>query len=164
MSLVKLDFLNWRPDLEDERHDGLLTADNVIHSPEGYLNFETATEAAFATTTWLAGCPSIVVKSIGTSDQRIAAYLHNGVTAGLGFTIDMSIGIVSDGLTTVGNYTTFTSSTITSGFTGNNISAFQVCELDDKIFFTAQAELPTTTVINASAPVITINATGYATI
>jgi len=170
MSLVKLDFLNWRPDQQDFRHDGLAGpsgANNVYHAPEGWVPFKSSTTSNFtvgAGNTALATTPSLVIKSVGTADQRIVAYLHNGVTAGAGFTIDMSIGIFSDGFTTIGQYTTYTSSTITSAYTGNNISAFQVCELDDKIFFTAQAELPATTALNASAPVITLNSTGYATI
>lgn len=164
MSLVKFDFLNWRPDLETYNHDGLIAADNVIHSEEGYLEYRTPTAGAFATSTALNTCPSVVIKNVGTSDQRIAAFLHNGVAAGAGFTIDMSIGIFSPGYTTIGLYTTFTSSTVTSGYTGNNITAFDVCELDDKIFFAAQAELPTLTILNVAAPVITLNATGYATI
>jgi len=164
MSKVKLDFLNWRPDLEDYDNQGLIEAQNVFHQPEGWKEYKTPTVGAFVTNTALGTCPSVVIKSVGTNNQRIAAFLHNPVVAGAGATIDFSIGIFSQGYTTIGLYTTYTSSTISSLLTGNNVMAFDVCELDGLIFFSAQAELPTATILNAAAPVITLNSTGYATI
>ena len=36
MSQLRLNFLNWRPDIEDTQHDGLSIAQNVLHDTEGY--------------------------------------------------------------------------------------------------------------------------------
>ena len=164
MAFVKFDFLNWQPDQEDWNNSGLITADNVVHSDEGYLPYLAFPTASFVANTALGTTPSLVAKQVGTGEQVIVAYLHDATAAGAGFTIQFSVGVFDSNYSGFGTYTTYTSSTITSAYTGNNVMAFDVCELDDKIFFAAQAELPTATVLNPSAPVITINATGYATI
>lgn len=164
MSFLKFDFLNWQPDQEDWNNTGLIEADNVLHSNEGYLPYSSFPTASFVADTNIGTTPSMVVRPIGTGEQIAVAYLHNATAAGAGFTIQFSIGLMGSSYNTLGTYTTYTSSTITSAYTGNAVMAFDVCELDDRLFFTAQAELPTATVLNAAAPVITINATGYATI
>ena len=51
MSQVKFNFINWRPDAEDMGNDGLVTADNVLHQPEGYIEYRTPTAAGFYATT-----------------------------------------------------------------------------------------------------------------
>jgi hypothetical protein len=163
MSNVKLNFLNWQPDVEDYRNEGLITADNVIHSPEGYIQYKTPT--TFVTSTAIGTCPSMVVRSVGTNDQRVVAYLNNATAAGAGYTIDLNLGLFSSNYTTVALYTSMTSSTIGNLSTQNRVVAFDVCELGGVIFMAAQAELPVTTALNAGdAPVVTLNATGYATI
>lgn len=163
MSKVKFDFLNWRPDQEDYRNAGLIEADNILHSEEGYLSYREQTN--FVTNTVIGTCASLVIKSVGTGVQKVVAYLNNPTVAGAGYTIDMNIGLLSALLDNVSNYTTITSGTILSAITNNSIVAFDVCELGGTIFMSAQAELPTITVLNASgAPVVTLNATGYATI
>ena len=164
MSWVKIDFLNWQPDQEDWNNEGLVTADNVIHSEEGYVPFSNFNTGSYVASTTFGTAPSIIFRPVGTNDQQLVAWLDNATAAGAGFTIDLNIGMTDSRYSGLGTYTTYTSSTITSAWTGNNIAAFDVCELDDKIFWAVQAELPTATVLNASAPVITINSTGYATI
>ena len=52
MSKVKFDFLNWQPDQEDYRNGGLITAENLIHAPEGYKqvkNFVTGGTGSYRT-------------------------------------------------------------------------------------------------------------------
>ncbi len=164
MSLIKLDFLNFQPDQDDWNNQGLIEADNVIHTPEGYISYKSIPGASFVADTNLGTTPSLVIRPVGTGEQVAIAYLHDATAAGAGFTIQFSIGLMDSNYSTLGSYTTYTSSTITSAYTGNNVAAFDVCELGDVLFFTAQAELPTATIINPSAPIITINATGYATI
>lgn len=162
MNRVRIDFLNWQPDLEDFNNPGLIEADNVYHQAEGFKEFKSKTASAQATSTAIPTSPSLIVKSVGTNNQKVVAYLHNATAAGAGYTIDFSIGLFSSGYTTVANYTTITSSTITSAATSNRVVAFQVCEYGDNIFVSAQAELPTITILNAgAAPVVTLNATGY---
>ena len=160
---LKYDFLNWQPDAEDYKNAGLTTAENIIHSEEGYLPYKTPTASAFSTTAALATTPSMVVKSIGTNNQRVVAYIDNVTAAGAGYTVDFNVGLLSSGYTTIANYTTVTSSTVSS-VTVNRVIAFDACELGGYIFFAAQAECQTATVLNAAAPVITLNVTGYATI
>jgi len=161
---MRFNFLNWRPDADDMGNDGLITADNVIHDTEGYVQYKTPTSGAFVTNTAIGTCPSIVVRSVGTNNQRIAAYLHNATAAGAGYTVDFSIGLFSSGYTTIGNYTTFTSSTLSTQYTLNSVSAFEVAEYADKIYITAEAQCATITVLNAAAPTITLVATGYVSI
>lgn len=164
MSFVKFDFLNWQPDQEDWNNSGLITADNILHSDEGYLPYKSFPTASFVADTNLGTTPSLIAKPVGTGEQIAVAYLHSATAAGAGFTIQFSIGLMNSSYSTIGSYTTYTSSTVSTAYTGNNVMAFDVCELDDKLFFSAQAELETITLLNAGAPVITINATGYATI
>lgn len=163
MSHVKLNFLNWRPDAEALGNDGLITAENALHSEEGYIQYKTPT--TFATNTAIGTCPSIVIKSVGTNNQRIAAFLHNATAAGAGYTIDLSIGLFSSGYTTIGLYTTISSGTINAAHGGNHVMAFDVTEYADNIFITAQAECPVSTALSSTtAPIATINATGYVAI
>lgn len=163
MSYIKYDFLNWQPDLEDYRNPGLKTADNVIHDVEGYKKYETPTAAAFATNAALVSCPSLVMKSVGTNDQRAVAYINNCTAAGVGFTYDFNIGLFSSGYTTIGNYTTVTSATCTTQFTLNRVVAFAVCELADKLFFVARAEGASNTAVSGTA-IAAVNLAGYADI
>jgi hypothetical protein len=164
MSFVKFDFLNWQPDQDPWNNEGLVTADNMIHTDRGYIQHTTYLTADFVSHPSIFTTPSIVARPVGTGEQVAVAYLHNATAAGAGFTIDFSIGLMDSRYSGVGLYTTYTSSTISSAFTGNKVIGFDVCELNDRLFFTAQAELPTITALNAGAPVITINSTGYASV
>ena len=161
MSNVKFDFLNWQPDIEDYRNEGLITADNIIHSPEGYIQYKTP--ATFITSTALGTCPSMVVRSIGTNDQRVVAYINNITAAGAGYTADLSIGLFSSDYSSIANYTSITSATVGSLSTLNRVVAFDVCELGGVIFMAAHAECQSSTALSGQA-IITLNATGYATI
>ena len=164
MSQVKINFLNWRPDDEDLGNDGLITADNVYHDTEGYKQYKTPTTGAFSTNAGLGTCASVVFRTVGTSNQRIGCFLHNATAAGVGYTIDMSIGLFAENYSLSGLYTTISSSTLTNKHTLNSVSAFEGFEYADLIFITAEAQCATATVINAAAPVITLNSTGYVSI
>ena len=161
MSQVKYNFLNWNPDQEDYLNEGLITADNVVHAEEGWLDYLTPTAGSFSTSTAFNTTPSIVIRSVGTNDQRVAAWLHNATAAGAGYTVDLSVGLLSGGYTTVGTYTTVTSATTSTQYTLNRISGFDVCELGDKIFFAANAECTSATVLSGGS-LVTVNLTGYA--
>lgn len=164
MTYFKYDFLNWQPDIEDFKNPGLRTADNVYHDVEGYKQYKASTTGSFATNAALATCPSVVIKSVGTNNQRVACYLHNATAAGAGFTIDMSIGLLNAAYGAVNNYTTVTSNTILNAATLNRVVAFGVCELADKIFFVARAEMQTNTALTGSTNLSVLNLTGYAAI
>jgi hypothetical protein len=102
-------------------------------------------------------------RHVGTNNQRVAAYLHQATAAGAGFTIDMSIGLFTSGnYSTMGLYTTVTSGTILNAATLNRVVGFDVCELSDKLFFTARADCQTSTALSGSTSIAHINLVGYA--
>ena len=140
MSEIRLNFLNYRPALEDVNHDGLTVANNVVHEPEGYKPVHIRTTASFSTTGGLAASSasitSVFAKPVGTQGDYFCAWLSgspgtlhfglNGVTA-------TSAGSAGGSLT--GYPLSF--ATATAGF--DRIYAFDVCEYAGKIFFVAEA-------------------------
>ena len=129
---VRLNFLNWRPDLEDTEHDGLSVAQNVVHEPEGYKPVHLASGGSFATTGALAASTatvtSIVAKPVGAQGDLLCAWLQNDT---------LYVGV--NGVTSPATTTGFPQSFATTGAT-QAIVAFDVCEYAGKIFFTAQAQ------------------------
>ena len=123
---IRVDFLEWRPDLDDFQNPGMTTADNVIHDIEGYKQIKLASSGAFATTGALTTVTSIQAKPIGTNGQHLCAWLN-----------DNTIHIGIDGVTAVSSPATTVSFATTPA--NLEISAFQVAELADKIFFVVEA-------------------------
>lgn len=164
MPRVRFNFLNWRPDQDEFNTEGLQVADNLLHDTEGYKQFDFVTTGAFATNTSIGTCPSIVVRPVGTNNQYVAAYLDNRQVAGAGATYDLNIGLLN-GYSLSGNYTSVTSATSSADLTGTafRVSAFEVTELQDRIFVTAEAQLASSTALSGTA-VAVVNLTGYMSI
>jgi len=141
MSEVRLNFLNWRPDLEALGNDGLTVAENVLHDAEGFKKITEQTAGAFSTTT--ASVTDFKAVAIGTNNQTFCCWLSGGT---------MFFGI--DGVTATGPSTATAFATATAG---QAISSFAVTEYGDDIFFCAVAE--GTTAIPAT--LVSIGFSGY---
>lgn len=163
MSQVRLDFLNWRPD-QDEFENPLYVCSNALHRPEGWVAFRTQTAGAQSTNTSVGTTSSLVIKSVGTNDQKAICMLHNATAVGAGYQFQMSIGLLNSAYSLTGFYTTTAlSGTCTTQYTLNRITAFDVCELNDKLFFVARAFGASSTVLSGQAGFnLTLN--GYADI
>ena len=61
MSELRLSFVDWQPDLEDEVNQGLTVADNVLHGIDGYKPSHLGSAGSFATTGGLAASNATVV-------------------------------------------------------------------------------------------------------
>lgn len=137
----RIKFLNWLPDLEDEEHQGLTVADNVVHEPEGYKPIHLISASSFATTGGLAASNatvlSAVAKPVGSGNDLLVAWLANG-------TLHVGLNGVTAASDTTGYPLTF-STVAASG----EITVFDVCEAYDKIFFVVKGTQvhtsPTTT-------------------
>lgn len=156
---IRVDWLNWRPDLEETEFDGLTVADNVIHQPEGYKGVTFVTNGAVSTIAsagniyWVSGTTigAIQVLQLGTllddsDSNKVAAYLREGVSPQF---------IVDFFNTTTPQSTTGAAGVMTSGYA---ITAFQTAELNDVIFVCAQA-----TGSAAGGTGIALNITGHTT-
>ena len=144
---LRLNFLEWTPDLDDFQNPGMTVADNVIHQPEGYKQVAIQTAGAFSTLTSVGTVTSIQIKPIGTGGTNLAAWLRpQTATPSVILEIgDPEVGVLGS----VGSATLISVNSM-------KIDAFQVCELEDKVFAVANA--------NGTAQagtVISINLTGY---
>ena len=155
MSRVRIDFLNWRPDAEDFGNQGLTVADNVVHEPEGYKPIYLKSAGAFATIGDLRSITSVVTKPIGgggevgSAGDLLSAFLNNS---------NQQLGIALNGSTLGTSSTGFPVAFSTAG-TSAAITFFDVCELDGRVFFVAEAEMQ-----KASPSTVTsIAVSGYAT-
>jgi hypothetical protein len=142
MSEVRLNFLNWRPDQEDAAHDGLNVAQNVIHEPEGYKPVHLGSAGSFATTGSLAASTgtilSIVAKPVGSLDDLFCAWVSsNG---------NLNVGI--NGVTATTSSTGYPPAF--SSPAGGAVTAFDVCELNQRIFFVARGDNAAGSVISVS--------------
>lgn len=141
MSQVRVNFLNFNPDLEDENNQGLTVADNVVHEPEGYKPIHLATAGSFATTGGLAASNatvlSLVARPVGPGSDLFCAWVANG---------QLHVGL--NGVTSTSVTTGYPLSFSTVGASAA-ITAFDVCESYGKIFFTVSASqqeaVPSTT-------------------
>jgi hypothetical protein len=136
MSFVKYDFLNWRPDLEDERHDGLTTADNFLHDIEGYKQLLKQTAGAFSTTSPMnAGADNILslkAKPFGLSgDLALADVLDDSAN------IVLRIGVQGQNAFTTTNIAT--SNGLQTGGSAV-IKSFSICEFGQSVVMAAQAQ------------------------
>lgn len=125
---LKTSFLNWRPDADDHGNDGLTVADNLVHDSEGYKPVYLGSAGSFSTTGGLNTVTSIVARPVGPQDDLLCAWLSgntlyvglNGVTATTGTT----------------GYPLSFSTAVSAG----NITHFDACELEDRVFFVVRAE------------------------
>ncbi len=133
MTEARVSFLNWRPDLEDTEHDGLTTANNVLHDVDGYEPLHLGSAGRFVTTGGLASVTSLVSKPVGAQGDQFCGWIAaNGVHVGIN-------GVTAAAATT-GYPTAITSATTING---GEISAFDVCELNGKIFFVVEGSIQT---------------------
>ena len=132
MSQIRIDFLNFNPDLEDTENQGLTVATNVIHEPEGFKPIHVATSTAFATTGGLGASVhtvvSVVAKPVGAGNDLFSAWIANNT---------LHVGI--NGVTSTSTTTGYPLSFSTAG-SSQEIVAFDVTEYAGKIFFVAQAQ------------------------
>lgn len=129
---TRVKFLNWNPDSEDEDNQGLTVADNVLHESEGYKPLHMASAGTFQTTGGLASSNatvlSAIAKPVGSADDLLVAWLANG---------QLHVGL--NGVTAASDTTGYPLSFATTTTSGE-ITAFDVCEAYDKIFFVVQGE------------------------
>jgi len=141
MTQVRFDFLNLAPDIEDTENQGLTVAQNVVHDTEGYKPVHLGSTGSFATTGGLAASnatvTSIIAKPVGVGNDLFCAWLAGDT---------LHVGL--NGVTAASDTTNFPVSFSTSG-SSQEIVAFDVAELADKIFFVVQAQqteaVPSTT-------------------
>lgn len=137
MSQVRLNFLNWRPDLEDENHDGLTVADNVIHSAEGFKSIGLFSAGSFSTTGGLgvsnATVRAAAARPVGNGGDYLVAWI-SGPASGA----QLNIGI--NGVTATSDTTGYPTAVAMASANSFAISVFDVCEAYDKIFFTVRGE------------------------
>ena len=151
--MPRIDFLEWLPDLDDFFNKGLVTADNLIHQPEGYKEVKQQTGGAFSTLTSVGNMgtnvTAIQVKPVGTGGTNLAAWFRSNPS-----TPSVFLEVGDPAVGALGSIESATLSSVGS----MKISAFQVCELNDSAFLTAQADG------NAAAgTAIALNLTGFLT-
>lgn len=143
MQQVRLNFLNWRPDSEASGHDGLVKASNVLHDSEGYKQFKLATAGAASTALSFSGnVTDVQVRQIGSKqDSSIANKIHCILESRLasGYA---QVWLYPPNLT--GSDATVATLTMAGGTTatlsGGEITALEVCEMEDYVFITAEAK------------------------
>jgi hypothetical protein len=144
---VRINFLNWQPDMEDFGNEGLVNAQNVVHEPEGYKPVYLASAGVFSTTGGLASVSSIVTKPVGSAGDTFSAWLSANT---------LHVGI--NGATA----TNATGSVISFATTGSSqgISFFDVTEFGDYLVFTVEAQQTQA----SPATTATLRVMGYLTV
>lgn len=144
---MRVNFINWRPDVDDFPNDGLVKAQNCVHEPEGYKPVFLA--ATVTQTGNLASVSSIAAKPVGAQGDLFCAWITDN-------TLYVGVNGVTATTASTGYPVSFAS--VVSG-TGV-ITAFDVCEYGGLLFFTAEAQGTTITPSGTQ----TIRAAGYATV
>ena len=146
---VRVNFLNYNPDLEDTQNPGLTVASNVVHDAEGYKPVHLASAGSFVTTGSLgasvATVRALVAKPVGSGDDLFCAWISSNT---------LQIGL--NGVTATSVTTGYPLSFATAGVS-TEITAFDVTESNGKIFFVVEA---TQTEITPSANPV-LKQTGY---
>lgn len=156
MPSFRKDFLNWQPDAEDFGNQGLVTADNVVHEPEGYKKVAFASAGGFSEVGSIlasggATALSVQVRPVGTQGDVLAAWIANTTTPSL------HVGINGTTATTSATGYPLAFSTAYAGGAVNaiGITAFDVTEYAGKIYWTVEANFKTdvasSTVTNVKA-------------
>jgi len=131
---MKVNFLNWRPDVDDVGNDGLTKAENVIHDVEGYRPVHLASSGAFTTTGGLAASNatvlSIVAKPVGSTGDLFCAWVA-------GSPPKLHVGL--NGATATTTATGYPLAMATAA-TDAEIFAFDVCEYGGNIVWTVEAQ------------------------
>ena len=141
---VKFDFLNWRPDAEDLRNQGLITADNLLHDTEGYKEVSMPTAGAInATETAL----DAMVRPIGTAGELVYARVIDASST----TASLSIGPINGAA-----FTTVTLPTLTNA-SAMTLDHFAVAEFDQQFVISAQV---TASLLAGGTTTIALSGTG----
>jgi hypothetical protein len=132
MPRLRLDLLNWRPDLDETVNDGLTKADNVVHDAEGWKPVHLASSGSFATSIAASEATvlSIVALPVGASDDLFCAWIADATQP----TLHVGVNGSTATNTNTGHPLTFTTSAVNSA-----IWAFDVCEYGGKIIWTVEA-------------------------
>lgn len=124
---VRLNYLNWNPDIEAEGNQGLTVADNVLHEPEGYKALHLASAGTFTTTGSLSSVSSLIAKPVGAGNDLFCAWISGA-----------SLNVGLNGVTATSSTTGYPLSFGTAGAV-NAITVFDVCESYGKIYFVVEA-------------------------
>ena len=158
MTEVKFNFLNWRPDAEDYENDGLITADNLLHDTEGYLQILSNTTTSM--TNFAAGSGGTINSVLCRPQGSLRIATSTGLVYAAAEIVDFNsntlralCGPVTNNALETGTGTTI--ATATSGV----VTSFQLCELNDRIFFACHVEG-----FEPGGTAISLNQTGFATI
>ena len=129
MQQTRGNFLNWKPDLEDDNNQGLTVAENVIHEPEGYKPLHLATAGSFSQSGGMSSVTSVVSKPIGSAGDVFSAWIaSNG---------NICVGVNGYTATTSSTGYPLSFSTVSNG--GSFISFMGVCEYEDNVYFTVES-------------------------
>lgn len=130
--MSRLDFLNWNPDADDNNNEGLTLATNCVHEPEGYKAIHLGSAASFATTGGLSASNatvlSVIAKPVGSGNDLFCAWMANG---------QLHVGL--NGVTSTSTTTGYPLSYSTIAASGE-ITVFDLCETNGKIFFVVKGE------------------------
>jgi len=128
MSQVKFNFLNWQPDREDYENDGLITADNLIHQPEGYTELLVNTVGSASTLTALAGTTFTSINMLPMGSARTVTSSMYMVGAVQGSATASSLVAIEPGGSTLSIAGQIdTTSTLLA------LTNFDVCELNNSV-------------------------------
>lgn len=130
---MRVNFLNWRPDLEPYSHDGLVAADNVYHVDDGYRILKMQTAGAFATATPL-GATQTVFRDL---EVRIAGPGRDKLFCGLvssagNTTVSMHFGVNNASATAVASATMLSAAAC-------RIKSFSIAEFEQYVLLTGLA-------------------------
>lgn len=153
---MRLDFLDWRPDLETYDNQGLQQADNVLHDVDGYKPVRSLTTGSMATAIAGGGgtVKSVQVRPQGSLREATSTSLVYGIAEVEGSgTLRAAAGPVVNNALEMG--TKGAVATATSGV----VTGFQMCELNEDLFVTLQVAGEA-----QSGTAISLNQTGYADI
>lgn len=142
MSQIRVNFLNWRPDLEPSEHEGLVSASNAYHSPSGYKSVQANTAGAGATLNGLDGITMLSSRALQVmpmgpgrtvgAPNFISGYIREAT--GGSFNLSLTENAGGDSL----------ASTLNATGTSMALTAFDVCALGNQVFVCAQMDLAQT--------------------
>lgn len=172
MNQLKINFLNWRPDVDEYQNDGLTVADNVYHDVGGYKQVLVPTTTSFATVSagYGVGVVDVIWRQAGAEmglgaisgvptryNKVFAELTYNTALSGAYLAVDgpdnLGLGSVAATLVRAGG----TTASVAQGTAF--LEGVQTCELNDFLFTTCHAEAE-----EASGTACSANVTAYMTI
>lgn len=141
---MRTKFQGFAPDLDDYENPGLTVASNVVHDAEGYK--PVTLDPTFTAT--LSGVTVASVMPVGAQGDYMAAWVD-------GNTLNVGINAVAATTTESGYPLTFS---ITPASFRDSINFFDVCELNNNIYFVVQATRQDQQDVNINE---TLNMAGY---